>query len=342
MLTISISQQCQTAAFGLIASPLVQCLQISTLTPLITGRNSSIIPVLDNWMEAICASAPCNQTAFDDAAAALASGCASDLSIFGLSGPSINETLSQVFQAYPIVRELVCLKTVDTNSSAISNITSGANSTTIEESSYNLNTTNGTFCVSNLLEQVEEIAGFNLTVNKLLEVGMQAYSGNYSSVANFTNLPPTALCQDCIFAGADIVAQSYPQVWNISVGTNTTIASFLNDTCEAEGYNVTYDGTLPDTIYPSAVDSNYPFNLTTSNFTYEAGPDVVAPPTLFNSSASIASAYPSVTASAAKVASSHRPHLPLPSAMSPLPRGDGSVLKRAAIAYMDNELEIQR
>lgn len=256
-------------------------------------------------MTAVCASAPCNQTAFNSAAATLSTACASDVAAYGFNSTTANATLVQVFQAYPIVRELVCTKTVKP---------SKVNSTVVDESSYKLNTTNGTFCVSNLLEQVEEIAGFNLSVTNLVDVGMDVYNGNYSAVSNFTKLPPTALCQDCIFAGADIIAQSYPQVWNYTISsgssanssntTTTTIAGFLNGTCKAEGLNVTFNGTLPSSIAIPVNGSDYPFKLSSTNYTYTPGPNAVSPPSLFNSSASRSAVLGSATASIAQVASS--------------------------------------
>lgn len=62
------------------------------------------------------------------------------------------------------------------------------------------------------------------------------------------------------------------------------------------------DGTLPTTISEVAVNSTYPFNVTTTNATYTPGPDAVPPPRLNQTAVSaISSIAATATASGAVV-----------------------------------------
>jgi len=58
-------------------------------------------------MTSICASEACDQDLLDSTAQNFSSACASDLDQFSLSGSDIQDIVGM----YPLVRELVCLKT---------------------------------------------------------------------------------------------------------------------------------------------------------------------------------------------------------------------------------------
>jgi hypothetical protein len=105
-LTFRLSSECRTAVLGLATSPLVDCLGITTLLPAISA-NASIVPILDNWMTEICANDACDQELLDSTAQNFSSACASDLLAYDVSGSDVQD----IFGMYPLVRELVCLKT---------------------------------------------------------------------------------------------------------------------------------------------------------------------------------------------------------------------------------------
>jgi hypothetical protein len=150
------------------------------------------------------------------------------------------------------------------------------------------NTTNGTFCATSLLTELQSYLGANLS---LPYIATAALGGN-ATVQLIEKIPPKALCSDCIFAAVDLIEEQYPGLGNISLGaingTNTTLNQFLTGTCNAT-YSITKstsrclifrhhialaladvrsDGTLPSTITESAVNSTFPFNVTAGNVTY--------------------------------------------------------------------------
>lgn len=96
-----------------------------------------------------------------------------------------------------------------------------------------------TSCPISILTQLEEILGANLTLSYLINVYV---GGNNSVFDEILSTPKTALCDDCIFGAVDLVAESWPAVVNLTIAGNYSVASFLNETCEATvaPYNVTY------------------------------------------------------------------------------------------------------
>lgn len=69
--------------------------------------NVSIVPLLDNFMSDLCYNSPCTNETLQSAASTVLAGCSSDLSGEGLSDSVVTTT----FSAYPLVREVLCLKT---------------------------------------------------------------------------------------------------------------------------------------------------------------------------------------------------------------------------------------
>lgn len=166
------------------------------------------------------------------------------------------------------------------------------------------NTTNGTFCATSLLTELQSYLGANLS---LPYIATAALGGNATVVQLIENIPPKALCSDCIFAAVDLIEEQYPWLGNVSIttmnGTNTTLNQFLIGTCNAT-YSITKstsrnlifrhtipladvrsDGTLPSTITESAVNSTFPFNVTAGNVTYHPSNSSSAVPALNSSMA---------------------------------------------------------
>jgi hypothetical protein len=90
----------------LAVSPLTECLGVSALAPAISA-NASVVPILDNWMDTICAAEACDQELLDSTATNFSSACEEDFAKYNIESMDIQDIVGM----YPLVRELVCLKT---------------------------------------------------------------------------------------------------------------------------------------------------------------------------------------------------------------------------------------
>ena len=249
---VSLSTDCRNTLLTITnsSSPQYQCLQIDALLPALT-TNGSIIPPVNNYLEQICSSSPCNSTVLNQTASAISENCGSDLEQFGISSDYVEEIIGY----YDLARDVVCLKNENDevlsnatiplnstmfNSTASSNMTSGSNSTT-----------NGTFCLTELALNVTGYLGVNLT-NSYIDTLL--LGGNYSALQALENIPPTAICSDCIFAAVNLINEENPGFGEIVVNRtgNVTINDYLDNTCSAQGYNATGNGTLPEGIYDAS------------------------------------------------------------------------------------------
>jgi hypothetical protein len=150
-------------------------------------------------------------------------------------------------------------------------------------------TSNSTFCVTSLLTEVTSYLGMNITVNGIFDLVLGKDTEGRQALAQ---IPPSALCQDCIYAGAGLIEQQYPGIWNETIGSgNFTVGGFLNQTCVNETFpeidrEMNSTITLPEAVYPSAENSTYAYpimymNATSmTNETYTPGPDVKQAPSI--------------------------------------------------------------
>ena len=149
-------------------------------------------------------------------------------------------------------------------------------------------TSNSTFCVTSLLNEVTSYLGMNITVNGIFDLVLGKDTEGRQALAQ---IPPSALCQDCIYAGAGLIEQQYPGIWNETIGSNFTVGGFLNQTCVNETFpeidrEMNNTITLPEAVYPSAENSTYAYpimymNATSmTNETYTPSPDAPQPPSI--------------------------------------------------------------
>lgn len=150
-------------------------------------------------------------------------------------------------------------------------------------------TSNSTFCVTSLLDEVTSYLGMNITVNGIFDL---VFGKDIEGRQALAQIPPSALCQDCIYAGAGLIEQQYPGLWNETIGSgNFTVSSYLNETCVNSTFpeidrEMNSTITLPEAVYPSAENSTYAYpimymNATSmSNETFTPGPDVKQPPSI--------------------------------------------------------------
>lgn len=280
-------------ALAVPTSDVGQCLQVSALLPALLTEGS-VIPPVDQYLSTICSSEPCSNATLNSTASAVYQGCSTELEKYGIS----NQTLFDIINYYPLAREVACLKTTEAESFANASIP-------VNSTAYN--TTNGTFCVTDLATDLSAYLGVNLTTSYIETV---ALGGNSSALQSLKSIPPTALCTDCIFAAVELINDEVPQLANWTIpSTNYTVDSYLNSTCSGTPYNVTNDGELPDSIFAGASNSTLNSTLISassslpmSTMASDTSSGVVAPAT--SSAASATASVADATASVVSVAAS--------------------------------------
>ena len=302
-LTLSLSPKCQQTVVGLFNSSgeAYQCLHVDSLIPALLTNGSLIGPV-DDYLSAVCYSDACSSSTFNQTINSVLSGCSTELNAYGVSNSTVLQYVT--YDNYLLARDIACLKTEDPMS--LPNATIAANDT-----SYN--TTNGTFCVTDLATDLSAYLGVNLT-NSYVDTAV--LGGNYSALQALEAIPPQALCTDCIFAAVELINEGFPAFGNITVNrtTNATIDSYLNATCAGTPYNVTNDGELPDSIVEAAT------NATSNSTSASNATSAVLPTMTMNATSAV---LPTGTASILSVISSEAPALtglPVPSASAPARR----------------------
>lgn len=269
------SPQCQGAVLQVLTNgSFAQCFPTTDLLPLLTS-NSSIVPVLDNFMTDFCYNVqPCSNDTLQQAAQTVLAGCASDLA----AGRLPNSTVTTAFSIYPLLREVLCLKTIDPYTSESYGGFLGEPPIPINEQTYN--STDGYFCVTSFLTQLTAYFGTNATVPYIASI----VSGQNSTALNLlTSINPNILCNECLFGALEVVEAAYPAIGNIELQTianyapvvglpviqapNTTINGLFNLTCAYEGLSVSTNGTLPESISVSIVNSTFPYPITDGSAT---------------------------------------------------------------------------
>lgn len=279
----NLSSSCQQTLLSLVAgSDLSTCLKIPQALPILTqalsaSNATSLVPYVNQLVGLECQTSGCSNSTLTSAFNTFSSGCATDLQQYNIT----NSTLRSIFQQYPLAREVVCLQTV-----------SPFDTTTNSTSTNSTANGNATYCATSLLNEVQSIAGQNLSVDFFTGLARSVMGGNvtnstYSQIASRFNT--TLICNDCIFAAADVIGVAYPSIGNVtlrSIGyrgsagnvtsgnvtysANTTVAQALNSTCSAQGLTWNSNGTLPSSIRLGAVNSTFGYPLTAGNGTRQA------------------------------------------------------------------------
>jgi len=165
----SLSPGCQAAAGGLLTSDFGSCSNIMGLVSVV-GAPGSIVTPLTTWISGICLAPPCSADTLKQATQTVTSGCGPDVQ----KGSGIAGALTAVVSNYPGARDLLCTQ-------------------------YS---SNSTFCVPSLIENIQTATGKNFTVAELTSM----LSGGMSSAGPAAaSLPPSAYCNDC---GHAVVTQS--------------------------------------------------------------------------------------------------------------------------------------
>jgi len=258
---LSFSAQCQAAVIGVLSTgDFATCFPAAGLLPALMSNESIVLP-LDDFMSDLCYSQPCSDATLSAAAQAVTAGCSSDLQQDGFS----DSVVSNAFQAYPVVREILCTKTSDYYTEESYGGFLGAPPIPIDGMTYN--STDGYFCVTSVLTQLSAYFGTELTVPFISSI----VSGDNSTALNLVKtINPNVICNDCIFATFDILGQAVPALADVTVDSifgalnmtspapaGTTLVDLAEGTCAYQNRTVTTDGTLPESVTVSIVNSTF-------------------------------------------------------------------------------------
>jgi hypothetical protein len=202
-----LSQSCTTAATGLISGDIANCANVIGLVSVVSATGSVITP-LNNWINSICTSDPCSSSTLSSASSQISQGCASDVQ----NGQVTATALSVIINQYPKVRETLCLQAASNN----------------------------TYCVTNLLTDVQKANGTDITVESvqtLLSGGTQGLLGDLA------RLPPSAYCTDCFKAITINTAQITANISSTS-SASSSLTSAVAGQCGASFA----DGQVPSTV----------------------------------------------------------------------------------------------
>ena len=145
---------------------------------------------------------------------------------------------------------------------------------------------NSTFCVTSVLSEVSSYLSMNLTINGIFGLALGSDTEGRQAL---TQIPQSALCQDCVYSAAGLIEQQYPGIWSQPlVNGQFNVSGYLNETCSNETFPVidmqNNTITLPSTVYPAAENSTYAYGINytngTMNGTYTPSEDVEQPPAL--------------------------------------------------------------
>ncbi|TDL24252.1 hypothetical protein BD410DRAFT_767437 [Rickenella mellea] len=190
----AISAQCQNALLGVVGSPDAACLNIAGITSIITlSPNSSLVDPVTNWLSGLCSVAPCSNQTLQTIVTNITTGCPDDLSSLGLASTDSSSVAQTVETAYPILRNIGCLKDTTTN----------------------------TLCVTSTLNAAQNASGTTLTLANVLTVLTQLVTGSSTFTKEVT-------CTNCIKAAYNILKQDDP-----ALATATQVTAAFSTTCGA-------------------------------------------------------------------------------------------------------------
>ncbi|GAA6028206.1 hypothetical protein JCM8097_006915 [Rhodosporidiobolus ruineniae] len=220
-LTDGLSQTCTSAALSLVtSSDFATCASLGSLISVFTSSGSIVQPI-NGWLESVCASSNnCTDAQLQNATAVIDQGCATEES----NGNAIVSTVRQLVENWNGVKEGLCLAS----------------------------TSNSTFCVTNLLSDIQNATATDLSLSTLT---------NFNA-SSFTSIPASAVCTDCSHA---LISK-----WGPIFGANSsdTITGSIAQTC-GSSFN---DGEVPTTVSEKSSS-----NSTSGNGAVESTPLSGAP-----------------------------------------------------------------
>lgn len=137
--------------------------------------------------------------------------------------------------AYKLIRRQADQSSVASATPDVASWTSSAaspSSTSSGSGDCGSNSTQGTYCVTSLLDELSSYLGTELS---LREIATIALGGNATAIQALESIPPTALCNDCIFGALSLVETEFPEVGTSFWIGNSTLNQFLDTTCNSTG-----------------------------------------------------------------------------------------------------------
>jgi len=173
----SISSACTDALQGVLGSPDAACLNPSALLTIFVGTDQSIPDTINNWLTGLCSQGACSDDVLAEVVNDITTGCASELGSDGAG------SIAQMVQAaYPLMRNIMCLKDTDSNQ----------------------------LCVTETLNNVQQVVGqltlSNLTISTLEEAAQKVLS-------NGAKLACTS-CTKAAFGMASQLTAQFPEATN--------------------------------------------------------------------------------------------------------------------------------
>jgi hypothetical protein len=169
----SISSACKTALGSITASPEAACLNPSALVSVVLVGNSSIVAPIDTWLTGLCALGSCSNSSLSAIVTNFTTGCSSELSAIGFSSSSTSDLISAVEEAYPVARQIACLKDTSANK----------------------------LCVTETLTTIQSMFG---------AITISGIPGIITNISSTTSLPGNITCTDCVKQAYNIVNKAYP------------------------------------------------------------------------------------------------------------------------------------
>ncbi|GJN90728.1 hypothetical protein Rhopal_003742-T1 [Rhodotorula paludigena] len=207
-----VSNQCIQAVSSLaLGSEFATCSSFSSLLTLATTSGSVIDPI-NSWLENLCSQEDCSDAAIQNATAVINQGCADSTSAIVTTGRSVVANFNQV-------KEGLCLQ-------------------------Y---TSNSTFCVTDLLTNLQTALGQDLSISSLTNL----------DTSSLTSVPSSAVCTDCTHGLVTKLSSALESDSTVS-SNNGTITDALASYC---GDSFT-DGEVPDSVREASANSTNNSNVT--------------------------------------------------------------------------------
>jgi len=185
----SISSGCKTSLTNILASPDASCLNPSALISLATaGNDTSVVDPINNWLNGLCAQPACSNATLSAVVTNITTGCSTELSAAGLSTSDPSSIISVVQEAYPTVRQVVCLK--DTSANAL--------------------------CITELLTDIQNSVG-TLSISNIITIIPNIVSGS-------STIPKNVTCNDCTKQAYNVVNKNFPGLISSSDATGLSTA----------------------------------------------------------------------------------------------------------------------
>ncbi|GAA6047399.1 hypothetical protein JCM3770_001285 [Rhodotorula araucariae] len=200
-----ISSTCQAAALSLLSNRgLANCSQVGSLSSIALTKGSIVEPV-NTWLGKLCSGEDCSADTIHNASAVIENGCSAEIS----AGHALAKTVLNVISNFNQVKEGICLQYAS----------------------------NGTLCVTNLLESVQTAAGQDLTVSYITSL----------DASKLASVDTTSFCTDC----AHGIVTKLNAVLSVDGPSTPDKSPILSAVVSACGDSFA-DGQVPDAVSAAA------------------------------------------------------------------------------------------